>query len=179
MYVALICIISLCISCIHKHSEYAAYIDNKASDWQMIKNCGFEGCYPLVDILIGNDMKLRFDFYRIKKGKLIFVKVTFLEVKKGLLFNPAKISAILDGRNHLQVKGFKCRDVIGDFQVLKSMPAIQTPVKINKNDCYLIFIDYQEFNEQIIAMNIDNALMLNKMNINVPIINFKRNLLYE
>jgi len=175
IYVTLICIVCLCISCVHPHREYKAYIGNKTPAWQMIENCGYEGCYPLVDILIGNDMKVRFDFYRIQNGKLIFVKFTFLEVAEGLSFNPAKISAVLDGKNHLQVRGFKCRDAIWDLRILKSMPAIQTPVKIAKNDCYLIFIDYQELNEELIAMNIDNALTLNKRNINVPIINFKRN----
>jgi hypothetical protein len=174
LYALSICLISVGVSCAVLQEEYRAHIDSD-QHWKMVETCGFEGCYPMVDVLIGNGTRARFDFYKIQRGQLIFVKVTFLAVKEDLTFDPAKITATLSGQRGLPVKGFRCANIIWDLQVMRHTPSVESPVQVSKNDCYILFIDYQGLTQETIAMNINSALTLNGRSMGVPVIYFKRN----
>jgi len=178
--ISFICIVSICFGCAPRQKEYRAYID-RSHDWQMIESCGYEGCYPMVDVLTGNDMRLRFDFYKVKNGQLVFFKLMFIDAEDGLIFTPENITVTLGSHEELQVKVFKCSYPIWDLSIFRSTPSINGPIYPNKSDCYLLFVDYQELDQsrKSIAMDINKAFTLHGIQMNIPIIYFKRNQDYK
>lgn len=178
MWLVLIFFTNITLACAIQQREYRAYID-QVPGWQMTETCGFEGCYPMVDVLVGNRTSVRFDFYKIKKGQLIFVLLTFLDVKDDLTINPGNIIATLSNGNNLPQKTFRCTDAVWDLTVLRSKSAIIGPTQIKKNDCLLVFFDYQQLNNQSIAMDMDKAFTTNSRAMAVPTIYFRPNPNYK
>ena len=145
----------------------------------MEETCGFEGCYPMVDVLVGNRTSVRFDFYKIQKNQLIFVLLRFLDSRDDLIFHPENITAALTNGKNLSEKIFRCADAVWDLTVLRSMPPIKGPIQIKKNDCFLVFFDYQQLNNQSITMGMDKAFTSNYRIMDVPTIYFRPNPNYK
>ncbi|MDQ5984308.1 MAG: hypothetical protein CSYNP_00001 [Syntrophus sp. SKADARSKE-3] len=133
----------------------------------------------MVDVLAGYGIKMRFDFWRLQHGQCNFVLIHFLATRDNLMFNPAQIKAsILD--NELGVKGFKQKELSRwDLDTFRALSSIQSWVPINKDEGFLIFMDYQGLNKETIKMNLSNALMLDGRVLDVPIVHFRANPLYK
>ena len=60
--------------------------------WEIKENCGFEGCYPLVDYLKGEDISIRFDLFNTvhdAKGEHFSIRLTFdAPIDKICTYNP-------------------------------------------------------------------------------------------
>lgn len=175
---ALIFFTNIASACAIHQQEYRAHID-QVPGWQMKEICGFEGCYPMVDILVESRMSVRFDFYKIQNGQLIFALLRFLDAKDALILSPEKISATLSNGKNLPEKTFRCADAVWDLTLLRSMPPITGPIQIKKDDCLLVFFDYQQLGDQSIAMNMNKALTTNSGGMDVPTIYFRPNPSYK
>lgn len=178
MWFVIIFFANITTSCATQQREYRAYIDQVPS-WQMKETCGFEGCYPMVDVLVGSKMSIRFDFYKIQNNQLIFSLLRFLDTNDDIIINTKNITATINSGNKLPVKTFRCADAVWDLKVLRSMPPIIKPIQIKKNDCLLVFFDYQQFGDQSIAMDMDKAFTTNSRAMAVPTIYFRPNPNYK
>jgi len=191
---SLILVASITASCATPQREYRAYI-NKAPNWQMQEVCGYEGCYPMVDFLVGNKMSVRFDFD--KYDPVIQIRLNFLDINDDVVINPGEITATISNGNKIQVKTFRCRDDLKivpqkpcrnffgcadthwELKISPSTHPITEPIHIKKDDGLLVFFDYQQLDGQTIAMEIDKAFTTNSRAMDVPIIYFRPNRNYE
>lgn len=178
-FILTICLFSITsVNCAVSQNEFRAYIDQDPH-WKIVEMCGFQGCYPMVDVLTGENISIRFDFHKRQQGQLIYVTITFLEVDGIVTFNPTCITAVLNHTKPLQIKIFERSRLISDAQYLQLMTPLKGEIQIQKGDCYLLFVDYQSLTNENITINIDNVFTLEGKKLKIPRIDFKRNPAYQ
>lgn len=178
VWFVLIFFANITTGCANQQREYRAYID-PVPNWQMKETCGFEGCYPMVDVLVGSKMSVRFDFYKIQNNQLIFALLRFLDTNNDIIISPENIAATINNGNKLPVKTFMCAETVWDLKALRSMSPITKPIQTKKNDCLLVFFDYQQLGGQSISMDMGKAFTTNARAMNVPTIYFRPNPNYK
>lgn len=68
----------LLTSCYHRPEAVSVASIAPSTEWRLEPNCGYEGCYPLVDFLVSEDLKVRVEPRNSKKEGICTVAVTFI-----------------------------------------------------------------------------------------------------
>jgi hypothetical protein len=173
--VLLIAAISHIVGCKIPQKEIRAYIDFNPH-WKMIENCGYQGCYPMLDFLTGKEATIIFEFDKNKPYSVI--KITFLSLSdKQIIFDPTYVSLTLSNSEVIKVKVFSTLDPTWYLQDISTSPSLKSPISVKEYDNYLIFFDYTTaVLDKELILDIDNSLSSKGKPLGVPLIYFRKNL---
>lgn len=150
--------------------------------WKIEENCGYEGCYPLVDFLKGEGISIRFDLTNTKIHRYqstFSIQLTFLiPIEKNCTYNPPNTQLIYGGRN--QIFPFRFGSY-GEFRY-ESNDKLIDPIELTGVDVPGQRIKYHSFTLYFPVQNLPPSesfsLKINDFGcegqkINIPIVNFQ------
>ena len=167
---------ALIMGCTAAQKEIRASIEQDP-EWRMIQNCGYEGCTPTVDFLIGKEMTIRIECDNDWQTKQFFtVGVSFDSFVPELDFYPSRVTIKMGDGEVLMPKGFSCSYTISNLEFLRSHPELQEPLNVKKRDCFLLFFDHPALSvDEEVVMYMDQAVTSKGTPIRLPPITFKKN----
>ena len=83
---------------------------SESTIWKLTEECGYEGCYPLVDFIEGPDVRIRIEVSNGKRAKGAFTTTLFFIIagQDLLTISPSKIYVEFSDGNKFYAKPFKC-----------------------------------------------------------------------
>lgn len=116
-----------------------------SAEWRMEEKCGYEGCYPLVDFLIGKGIEVRIEAENRKFDKSIFTITVDFYTPETLCYQYTKsLSTVTlsDGRSIL-AKDSICNDNMArTYMNLKEPLQLHGPVHNGqRSDCFRLYFD--------------------------------------
>ncbi len=86
---------------------------SESAIWKLTEECGYEGCYPLVDIIKGPDVKIRIEVDNGEgaKGAFIILLVFVTSESNFLTISPSKIYVEFPDGSRFLAKPMKCGSV--------------------------------------------------------------------
>jgi len=120
----------------------------QTAGWHMEQRCGYEGCYPLVDALIGKGIEVRVEAENGKIDKNIFtIKVEFMTPERVLYqYTPSLSSVILSDGRSIKSKDFPCSNTAYSSSVFKSDSNLKVPLPlrgwVHKGQRHVCFLHY-------------------------------------
>ena len=165
--------------CAKDHVVSRPTIENNPN-WEMVENCGYEGCTPMVDFLSAKDIRIRIEsFNHLLRPNLFVLRVMFVgtdydELKSDQYkFNTSDTSMTLMDGTILTPKVFTCSHTIWDKNYLQSTPSMKGRIRLSDNNCFLLYFDSPPptVNEEF-TMAI-NGLTKSGQHVDIPDITFK------
>jgi hypothetical protein len=113
------------------------------TEWRMEERCGYEGCYPLVDFLIGKGIEARIEAENHKFDKSIFTMVVTFATPENVCYRYTRSLSYVtlsDGRS-VRAEDLGCNDNMARvYANLKEPFQLQGPVhKRQRYDCFRLY----------------------------------------
>lgn len=159
-------------SCRKINTGYKPSIEENIN-WKIEKECGYKNCYPKVDVLSSNEIKIRIEAF--DKKEYLLVRIIFLSLTRQSRFNlnPSKVAMRLGNKKNIKAKGFSCAYTIWDIQHLRKSPPVDQLTLIDEHECFLFFFDiFPPSIEEGFSLDI-NGLLKDNISLNVPNIHFR------
>jgi len=159
------------LSCGGAPLEIRAFIDNNPK-WKMLENCGYQGCYPMVDFLTSEVATIRIEYDEGYHKEDFNIKIFISELHQPLSFNPSKLKARFVNDIELMPKGVR----FGlDKNQMRANPSLQESVLLKKYDGFHLFFDHSALVVgDGFTLDFNNAFTLNGIPVDVPVIYLKR-----
>jgi len=117
------------------------------AEWRIEKRCGYEGCYPLVEYLIGKGIEVRIEAENDKFDKSIFTIVARFHTPENLCYRyrqSLSLVTLSDGRN-FRAKDRICNDNMARVYAHTNINEpfqLRGPVhKGQRSDCFRLYFD--------------------------------------
>jgi hypothetical protein len=120
------------------------------AEWRIEERCGHEGCYPLVDFLIGKGIEVRVEAENGKFIKDIFtVSVQFITAETSYYrYTPSLSFVTLSSGRSIRSKDFPCSHTVYELRAFKSDANLKEPLQLTgwvhkgyRHDCFLLYFD--------------------------------------
>jgi hypothetical protein len=115
------------------------------AEWQIVERCGYEGCYPLVDYLIGKGIQVRVKAENDLHDKRIFAIVVDYSLPEKSCYQYRKSLSILSlsDRRSLLSKDSFCNGIMAESYANSTQPfQLHGPVhKGERSDCFRLHFD--------------------------------------
>ena len=143
-------------------------------EWKLIEDCGYENCYPLVDYLVGKDIKIRIDPFNEPVVDYFRIPLIFIPNNKNVFtFNPSMTTVTFKNGNKVNAKGFF--RITGGLNYLRSAPSLQGSIPLDKNEVSVnLFFDVPQpsMDEEFILTI--KGLSRSGEPVNVPDLHFRK-----
>ncbi len=110
----------------------------------MMENCGYEGCYPMVDFLTGKHLSIRIQSENHEKSNIFLILTDFMVKGKGYFkLDPSRFVLDLTNGKILIPKVIPCSGTLYDLSYLRSVPGLEGPIVIEdkRGACVRLFFD--------------------------------------
>lgn len=136
-------------SCYHRPEVVSVASIAPSEEWRVEPNCGYEGCYPLVDFLISKDLKVRVEPGNSKREGICTVAVTFITPESAsYAFVPSDSRLNLQNGRSETSHDFTCSRTIYSKNTFKSENYLNKPIELNgyvhkgwRYDCFILYFD--------------------------------------
>ncbi len=159
-----------------KEIRTRAHIEDESSNWRITHGSLYGQLET--DLLTSRDMKIQVNDFRHGNGEYFEILIEFEEVSiNSLNFSPSDVTVKLSNGELLKAKGIDCADVNlnSTLHDKQRLPILENPIPIVIGSCYYLFFNHPAPpDEEEVVMYMNDALMSNSKNIDVPPIYFRK-----
>ncbi len=175
---------NLLTSCYNWPEEVNVASIAASTDWRIEQRCGYEGCGPLVDFLISNDLQVRVEPNNSNKEGICTIAVTFITPEKSkYTFTPSGSSLKLANGKSVISHDFTCSHAIYSTIAFKSDNYLKVPITLNgdvnkgwRYDCFILYFDTTPPQiGELYTLNLD-GLKKDGEQVAIPLLHFSKGL---
>jgi len=168
--IAILTLSFITTGCVQTKNIVRAFIE-PTPGWEMKEFCGYQGCYPMVDALIGNEATIRIEV--VEAQELYEMRMMFSYIKQPLVLDTTKVKGIA-GSATVNAKIFYCNSP-WNYLSKRTALALKHGISITNDECLLLLFDHPAFlTEKKVAMDMSEALLLDGKPLNVPLVSLVR-----
>lgn len=139
----------LLASCYHRPEAVSVASIAPSTEWRVEPNCGYEGCYPLVDFLVSKDLKVRVEPRNSKREGICTVAVTFITPESAsYTFTPSDSILNFENGRSKTSHDFTCSYTIYSKDSFNSDNYLKKSINLKgychkgwRYDCFILYFD--------------------------------------
>lgn len=182
--ISVLCLVccSLFAGCAHRPEAVSAASIPRSTAWRMETACGSEHCYPLVDSLVSQDLRIKLESrFSYKKG-ISVINVTFItEENSKYTYNPSKSILTVPNGTAMPSHDFTCSNTEYNIWAFTTANYLKEPINLHgdvhdhwRHDCVMLFFDiYPPGVEDDFTLKISGLLKDGEV-VDIPAIGFSK-----